>query len=189
MGINIIESNNNDQLFVYKIPEYINESKEEIGNKEEDFEILQVIGSGSFSQVFKVKSYRNHNIYAMKKVNIENSENVDYLENEVKILTKLNHPNIVKCYKVFRDEKNKYIYFIMELMNNGDLDSYKKCFEDFEKYPDEKILWKIFYDCLKGLEYIHSEELIHRDIKPKNLFFDENLKIKIGDFNAPNQTM
>ena len=184
MGINIIESNNKEQLFIYKIPDFINENKEEIGNKEEDFEILQVIGSGAFSQVFKVKSYKNHNIYAMKKVSIENSENVDYLENEVKILTKLNHPNIVKCYKVFRDEKNKYIYFIMELMNNGDLDSYKKCFEDFENYPQEKILWKIFYDCLKGLEYIHSEELIHRDIKPKNLFFDENLKIKIGDFNV-----
>ena len=69
-------------------------------------------------------------------------------------------------------------------MNNGDLDSFTECFDGFETYPQEKILWKIFYDCLKGLEYIHKEELIHRDIKPKNLFFDENLKIKIGDFNA-----
>ena len=183
MGINIIETNNENQIFAYKIPEFIYENKGDIGSKEEDFEILQVIGEGAFSQVFKVKSNKNYNIYAMKKVDIENSENIVYLENEEKILTKLDHPNIVKCYKTFRDEKNKYIYFIMELMNNGDLESYRKGFEDFETFPPEKKLWKIFYDCLKGLEYIHSEELIHRDIKPKNLFFDENLKIKIGDFN------
>ena len=188
MGITIIEPNKRDQIFAYKIPDFnLNNSQkneDKIGSKEEDFEILQELGLGKFSQVFKVKSYKDHNIYAMKKVDLEHTGNTVYLENEEKILAKLDHPNIVKCYKVFRDKNNKYLYFIMELMNNGDLDSFTEGFDGFETYPQEKILWKIFYDCLKGLEYIHKEELIHRDIKPKNLFFDENLKIKIGDFNA-----
>ena len=106
------------------------------------------------------------------------------LENEAKFLPKLNHPNIVKCHNVFWDHNNKYLYFIMELMNNGDLESFKEGFIDFKDHPPENILWKIFYDCLKGLQYIHREEIMHRDIKPKNLFFDENLKVKIGDFNT-----
>ena len=68
-------------------------------------------------------------------------------------------------------------------MNNGDLESFKEAFQNLKTNPPERILWKIFYDCLKGLTYIHDEEIIHRDIKPRNLFFDEHMKIKIGDFN------
>ena len=184
MGINIIEQNNGEQLFEYKIQKFVSEGNEGIGDKEEDFEILQVIGAGAFSQVLKVKSKKNFQIYAMKKVDMENTEDRQNLENEAKFLPKLNHPNIVKCHNVFWDHNNKYLYFIMELMNNGDLESFKEGFIDFKKHPPENILWKIFYDCLKGLQYIHREEIMHRDIKPKNLFFDENLKVKIGDFNT-----
>ena len=184
MGINIIEQNNGEQLFEYKIQKFVSEGNEGIGDKEEDFEILQVIGAGAFSQVLKVKSKKNFQIYAMKKVDMENTEDRQNLENEAKFLPKLNHPNIVKCHNVFWDHNNKYLYFIMELMNNGDLESFKEGFIDFKEHPPENILWKIFYDCLKGLQYIHREEIMHRDIKPKNLFFDENLKVKIGDFNT-----
>ena len=183
MGINIIEKNNGDEIIAYKTPDFMDKSGEDVGNKEDDFLFLKVIGSGSFSQVFKVKSRKNYQIYAMKKVKLENNEHINYLENEEKLLPKLNHLNIIKCYKVFRDQNNKYLYFIMELMNNGDLESFKKAFMNLKRNPPEKILWKIFYDCLKGLTYVHGEEIIHRDIKPKNLFFDENMKVKIGDFN------
>ena len=71
----------------------------------------------------------------------------------------------------------------MDLLNNGDLQSFKEGKEGLHQHAEEKILWKIFYDCLKGLVFIHKQEIIHRDIKPNNLFFDEKLKIKIGDFN------
>ena len=60
MGINIIEQNNGEQLFEYKIQKFVSEGNEGIGDKEEDFEILQVIGAGAFSQVLKVKSKKNN---------------------------------------------------------------------------------------------------------------------------------
>ena len=183
MGINIIEQNNGNQVYAYKIPDFIDKEKEEIGNKEEDFEILTPIGEGSFSKVFKVKSRKNFGLYAMKKVDLRNNDEIAGVEKEAKILPKLDHPNIVKCYKTFRDNSGRYLYFIMELLNNGDLEGFKKAKERNQNNPEEKILWKIFYDCLKGLVYIHKQDLIHRDIKPKNLFFDDYLKVKIGDFN------
>ena len=58
MGINIIEQNHGESLIEYKLPDFINESKE-IGDNPDDFEILQVLGSGSFSQVLKVRSKKN----------------------------------------------------------------------------------------------------------------------------------
>ena len=93
MGINIIEQNNGEQLFEYKIQKFVSEGNEGIGDKEEDFEILQVIGAGAFSQVLKVKSKKNFQIYAMKKVDMENTEDRQNLENEAKFLP------ICKCFR------------------------------------------------------------------------------------------
>ena len=95
MGINIIEKNNGDEIIAYKTPDFMDKSGEDVGNKEDDFLFLKVIGSGSFSQVFKVKSRKNFQIYAMKKVKLENNEHINYLENEEKLLPKLNHLNIL----------------------------------------------------------------------------------------------
>ena len=183
MGISIQEMENNEQLIKYEVPGFISDKNKNVGNKEEDFEVLQVLGEGNFSQVLKVKSKKNFGFYALKKVDKSKAENLIALENEEKFLLKLNHENIVKCYNVFKDEEEKYIFFIMELMNNGDLDNFLEGCISLEKHAPEPLLWKIFYSCLLGLQYIHDEDIIHRDIKPKNLFLDENLNVKIGDFN------
>ena len=104
-----------------------------------------------------------------------------YFENEVLFLKKLNHPNIIKCYNIF--QVNQYLYFLMEFMNNGDLESYNRGILSMKlKIPEAK-LWEIFYKCLSGLDYIHKEGIVHRDIKLQNLFLDDNFNVKIGDFN------
>ena len=63
------KQNNEESLIEYKLPDFINENKE-IGDNPDDFEILQVLGSGAFSQVLKVRSKKNSGIYALKKINI-----------------------------------------------------------------------------------------------------------------------
>ena len=183
MGISIQEMENGEQKIEYEVPEFISDKTENVGDKEEDFEVLQVIGAGAFSEVLKVRSKINFGFYAMKKIDINKADDLVGLENEGKFLQKLNHPNIVKIYKVFKDKSERYLYFIMELLDNGDLLQFKDALISSEKHAPEPLLWKIFYSCLLGLGYIHNEEIIHRDIKPNNLFIDENLNIKIGDFN------
>ena len=184
MGINIQEMENGEQLIEYEIPGFINDQKENVGDKEEDFEVLQVLGAGAFSQVLKVRSKINYGIYALKKVDLSKTDNLQGLYNEAKFLLKLNHPNIVKCYKVFKDKSGKYLFFIMELLDNGDLENFNEGQISHETHASEALIWKIFYSCLLGLKYIHDEDIIHRDIKLNNLFLDEKLNIKIGDFNA-----
>ena len=185
MGIDVIDKKNGEQLIEYKLPNF-NENQFNIGNNPEDFEILQVLGHGSFSQVLKVKSKINYGIYALKKVDMayiiqDQDLSQKYFENEVLFLKKLNHPNIIKCYNIF--QVNQYLYFLMEFMNNGDLQSYNEGIISMKvKIPEAK-LWEIFYKCLSGLDYIHKQGVVHRDIKLQNLFLDDNFNVKIGDFN------
>ena len=167
-----------------------------MGEKSSDFEFLQFLGGGGQGNVYKVCSLINHKIYAMKIIDLDyqKDKNLDekndkeadkqYIYNEIELLKKLNHPNIVKYYKSFK-EKNK-IYIIMEYFDNGDLNTYIKVLQYLEgknqKKQDE--LWNIFYQCMSALIYLHSSNVVHRDIKPKNIFMSKNKIIKIGDFGV-----
>ena len=99
MGIDIIEGNNEESLIEYKFPDFINKDND-MGNKSDDFEILQVLGRGTFSQVLKVKSKKNFGIYAMKKIDKEKItkkyKDKKYYKNEVFIVKQLSHPYVIK---------------------------------------------------------------------------------------------
>ena len=188
MGINIIEQRSGDSLIEYEMSSFIKENND-VGGSKDDFEIMQLLGKGGFSEVLKVKSKKNFGIYAMKKVDLgeffkkyPDKEYQKYYENEKLLLTKLSHPNIIKCYNIFEENK-KYVYFIMEFMNNGDLESYHEGIRELDLYIPEDKLWDIYYKCLCGLDYLHKDHIIHRDIKLPNLFLDDQFNVKIGDFN------
>ena len=158
---------------------------EDMGSKVDDFEILQVLGEGSFGYIAKVKSRLNHKIYAMKKIDISKikEEKVTKLMmNETKILSDLNNPLIVKYYKTFNEDGALFI--LMEFMDNGDIGGIFKASKTLEKpIPEEKI-YDIFIQSMKALTYIHSLNLIHRDIKPDNLFITVDGNVKLGDFGV-----
>ena len=167
-----------------------------MGEKPSDFEFLQVLGEGGQGHVYKVYSLINHKIYAMKIIDLEIKEEITEeqkkeketikknIVNEIELLKKCEHPNIVKYYKSFK-EKNK-IYIIMEYFDNGDLDTYINVLKYLEKKNEinKDKLWNIFYQCMSGLSYLHSSNIVHRDIKPSNIFMSKNKIIKIGDFGV-----
>ena len=171
--------------------------QEYIGNKLEDFEILQTLGKGSYGFVAKVKSKINQKIYALKMIDfstIKDPEEKQLCLNEINILTHLNSPHIVKCYNFFYNGNKCYI--LMEYIDNGDLKGYINAHQNMKTPISENELIQIFYQCMSGLYYIHANNLIHRDIKPANIFLTNDKIFKIGDFgvsairkirNTPNQ--
>lgn len=124
-----------------------------------------------------------------KKINLDNSLklNNNILENNLKkarilyetnILKKLNHKNIVQIYETF--ETFDYLLIIMEYISCGDLISYVR---KRSKLP-EIIAKYIFKQLIEGIEYIHSNNIVHRDIKLDNILIDINSNIKICDFGV-----
>ena len=97
---------------------------------------------------------------------------------EVQILQRTRHKNIVRLYDSF--ESNKHIVFVMELCAGGDLLNYvrkrRKLKEDSAKF--------VFRQVVEGLQYCHSKGIVHRDMKLDNLLLDESGTVKICDFGV-----
>ena len=161
---------------------HCNNDNNNIGNKLEDFTILQVMGKGAYGFVAKVKSKINLQIYALKKTIMKNIDKAKLkeLKNEIIFSKYFNHPNVCKCLSSFQEDGCYYI--VMHLYNNIDLHKYILGLAYFQLSSPEEKLWKIFIQCLDGLTYIHNMGVIHKDIKIANLFMDESGKIVIGDF-------
>ena len=108
--------------------------------------------------------------------------------NEIEIMKKLNHVNVVRLHEVINDEKSEKIYLIIDYCERGqiiDWDDNK--LEFYSKRPNktfsEDELAYIFWYAINGLEYLHKNNMIHRDLKPQNLLEDANNIVKIADFD------
>ena len=137
------------------------------------YNTIKYIGKGIFSQVYLVEDVETKKQYAMKCIFIKNNE--DIIERELKIMQMMNHPNIVKYIEVIREKEE--IKVIMEYCKNGDLDCYVR-----GRKMNEKGAWYYLYQILQGINYLHSKNIMHRDLKPQNILVDDNNVCKIADF-------
>ena len=138
----------------------------------------KILGEGAFSEVIRVRSRFDNKIYALKKIDISKLSRSDCqnLKTEIKLHKTLNHPYIIKFHDALQIKN--MVYFLLEYANNGCLFFYIN-----PRYGmGEKIALRMFYQICKGIEYLHSQNLIHRDIKPENILLDENFDVKICDF-------
>uniref|UniRef100_A0A3B1IWL9 calcium/calmodulin-dependent protein kinase n=1 Tax=Astyanax mexicanus TaxID=7994 RepID=A0A3B1IWL9_ASTMX len=101
---------------------------------------------------------------------------------EIAILKKLDHPNVVKLVEVLDDPSEDHLYMVFELVKQGavmEVPTDKPLNEDQSRF--------YFQDLLRGIEYLHYQKIIHRDIKPSNLLVGEDGHVKIADFGVSNQ--
>ena len=143
------------------------------------FKILETIGKGGFSKVFKAEFIKSGHIIAIKQMNKMTLTKKHVTKNifkEKQILSSIYHPFIVNMYSAFQDQEN--VYIVMDYGSCGDF-SYQ--LQYIKIITEEQI--KFFAACIiLGLEYIHSEGIIHRDVKPENIICDEKGFLKLGDF-------
>lgn len=150
---------------------------------EDDFIFKKRLGKGRFSHVFLVTERMtgiNFAVKSIKKTLIdENPQNMIALCDEITILRKLDHPNILKLHKVY--ESKKRIHMVLNYVEGGDLLTLVKN----TKNISENTIAKFSYKLLEVLDYLKSENIAHRDIKLENILIsskDNELDFKLGDF-------
>ncbi|XP_074960055.1 MAPK/MAK/MRK overlapping kinase isoform X5 [Phalacrocorax aristotelis] len=139
------------------------------------------IGEGTFSDVLKTLSLRDGKYYACKhmKQHFESMEQVNNLR-EVQALRRLSpHPNILMLHEVVFDKKAGSLSLICELM---DMNIYE-LIKGRRKPLSEKKIKNYMYQLCKSLDYIHSNGIFHRDVKPENILIKQNT-LKLGDFGS-----
>ena len=146
----------------------------------------EIIGTGTFSIVYRVTHQNTNKIYAMKVISKGDFSKSKLalmdLENEIKIQNLVNHPNVVKSDFSFSDAQNHY--FVLEYCPGGNIRNYLRKNKQFRLSEPE--IRKIIKDVIKGLDYIHGLKIIHHDIKLENLVIDSNGNVKIADFGLSN---
>ena len=152
-----------------------------------NYELLSRIGEGTYATVYKAKRLSDSLVVAVKLINVYKMENkkIQNALNEIRIICAIDHPNVVGYYEAFLDEKNKDLYIIMEYVGGGDLNDRIRFLSRSKKYLPENTLWRYAVQILQGLQALHNRKIIHRDIKPGNIFVSDDLEnIKIGDLNV-----
>ena len=151
-----------------------------------DFQIGKILGKGSFGQVCLVTRKLDGKIYAMKQVKFPQlSEKAKQNTlNEIRILASLSHKNIIGYKDAFFDEKTKTLNIVMEYADDGDmLTKIKHNLKNNLLYK-ECVIWFFLVQILEGLNYLHENKIIHRDLKNANIFLTKEGIVKIGDLNV-----
>ena len=143
------------------------------------YEILDKVGNGGMSDVYKAKDQKLNRLVAIKVLKQEFSENANFVSKfrvEAQAAAGLMHPNIVNVYDV-GEEKGIY-YIVMELVDGITL---KKYIESKGRLNEQEAV-TIAIQVSMGLEAAHRNHIIHRDIKPQNIIISKEGKVKVTDF-------
>ena len=147
--------------------------------KIEGYNISIQLAQTKFSKVyFGSSDTKVLEFYAIKKImtNIASDELIENLKSEAKLLFSLDHTNIIKIVKEIEVENN--IYFILEYCEIGDcFDFLKRYINFFKRTPTQNIIQKIVKSITEGVIYLHQRNILHRDLKLKNVM------LKYKDFN------
>ena len=145
----------------------------------ERYEILEKIGTGGMSDVYKAKCHKLNRFVAVKVLKQEFSENANFVSKfriEAQAAAGLMHPNIVNVYDV--GEENGIYYIVMELVEGITL---KKYIEKKARISFKEAVSIAIQVCM-GIEAAHNNHIIHRDIKPQNIIISKDGKVKVTDF-------
>ncbi|GAB5590829.1 cAMP-dependent protein kinase catalytic subunit [Umbelopsis nana] len=155
-----------------------------------EYRLLEVLGHGSYGCLFLGQHIRSGEYVAVKvltKVGLDSNQ-LALQRSEIDIQSSLSHPNIISLHRSIED--SSHIYIIMELCDQGDLFDYVVRDSEINAVRDAKFVRKAFSEILDAVQYLHDNQVYHRDIKLENILLkltnedspEEELVTKVADF-------
>lgn len=160
------------------------DTKKEV--KVDDFDMLKVLGKGSYGKVQLVRHKGSGQIYAMKSISkqlLSEHDLVSRIIAERDVLLSINHPFLVSARYAFQDETK--IFLVLDYVAGGELFSRLR---DEQKFAEPRARYYIA-ELVSAIGYLHSKGIMHRDLKPENILFDKDGYIKLTDFGLVKRNM
>ena len=153
----------------------------ELGQRKEDFELLGLLGQGSYAHVYKARSRHSGRQVAIKVIDKTLIATCPGLAERVRAEAEthilLDHAAVVRLHTFFEDSSS--VYFVMDLCEGGELYHYIR--SRGGGLPEAEAR-RLFTQVLAGLRYLHAHHIAHRDLKLSNLLLTSDLHVKISDF-------
>uniref|UniRef100_A0A8B9LZS9 Myosin IIIB n=1 Tax=Astyanax mexicanus TaxID=7994 RepID=A0A8B9LZS9_ASTMX len=163
---------------------------ESLADPSDEWDIIETIGKGTYGKVYKVNNKRNGSQAAVKVLDPINDVDEE-IEAEYNILRSLsNHPNVVKFFGMFYkadDLSGGQLWLVLELCNGGSVTDLIKGLLMREKRLEEPVISYILCGALLGLQHLHNNRIIHRDVKGNNILLTTDGGVKLVDFGVSAQ--
>ncbi|XP_041116372.1 myosin-IIIb-like [Polyodon spathula] len=163
---------------------------EALADPSDHWEIVETIGKGTYGKVYKVNSKKDGSEAAVKVLDPINDVDEE-IEAEYNILHSLsNHPNVVKFYGMFYKAdvlSGGQLWLVLELCNGGSVTDLITGLLKRGKRLDEAVISYVLYGALLGLQHLHSNRIIHRDVKGNNILLTTEGGVKLVDFGVSAQ--
>eukprot|EP00948_MAST-09A_sp_MAST-9A-sp1_P000552 g552.t1 len=149
-----------------------------------DFETCRLLGSGSYGKVYKVVRKSDGLEYAVKEIGLKSLSKKEKSEalNEIRILASVTHKHIIRFCEAFIE--NNTLHIVTEYAKKGDLGKKIKRYRSKNQMIHESNIWSYLYQICSALSMLHENKILHRDIKPKNIFLTPSDKVKLGDLGC-----